>query len=148
MTTQNIGIEDARKRLGDLVTAVQQGSDVVLTRNGKPAARLVRYVEEMVSLAELARRVGMQSAPEKVARWAGCLAPHDPRTGTLPKPWHGMGMDAAFTAAQADQLEADWHRDRDAVEDGDIYDPYPGYDPDWEAGHSDRVAEVQDRFRP
>lgn len=39
-----VGIEDARKQLGDLVTAAQQGADVILTRNGKPAARLVRIV--------------------------------------------------------------------------------------------------------
>lgn len=44
-----IGIEDARKRLGDLVTAVQQGADVILTRNGKPSARLVRFQEETVT---------------------------------------------------------------------------------------------------
>lgn len=45
MAARHIGIEDARKTLGDLVTAVQQGADVVLTRNGKPAARIVRYEE-------------------------------------------------------------------------------------------------------
>lgn len=43
MSSREVGIEDARKRLGDLVTAVQQGVEVILTRNGKPAARIVRY---------------------------------------------------------------------------------------------------------
>jgi prevent-host-death family protein len=46
MSSENIGIEEARKRLGDLVTAVQQGADIVLTRNGKPAARIVPYLQE------------------------------------------------------------------------------------------------------
>jgi prevent-host-death family protein len=41
-----IGIKEARPVLGDLVTAAQQGADIVLTRNGKPAARIVRYQEE------------------------------------------------------------------------------------------------------
>lgn len=134
MTTQNIGIEDARKRLGDLVTAVQQGADIVLTRNGKPAARLIRYVEEMISVAELAHRVGMDRAPEKVARWAGCFTPHDSRTGTLPKPWYGQGMDAVFTQDQADQLEADWNRDATHAELGEWIDA--------------ESAEIAARYRP
>ncbi|GIF08644.1 type II toxin-antitoxin system Phd/YefM family antitoxin [Actinoplanes siamensis] len=45
MNRKYIGIKEARPLLGDLVTAVQQGADIVLTRNGKPAARLVRYQE-------------------------------------------------------------------------------------------------------
>lgn len=45
MSSENIGIEEARKRLGDLVTAAQQGADIIITRNGKPAARIVRYEE-------------------------------------------------------------------------------------------------------
>lgn len=46
MSSKVIGIEEARKQLGDLVTAVQQGADITITRNGKPAARLVRYQPE------------------------------------------------------------------------------------------------------
>lgn len=41
MSSKNVGIEEARRTLGDLVTAAQQGADIVLTRNGKPAARIV-----------------------------------------------------------------------------------------------------------
>jgi prevent-host-death family protein len=47
--SEYIGIETARKTLGDLVTAVQQGTDVVLTRNGKPAARIIAFKEPAVS---------------------------------------------------------------------------------------------------
>lgn len=49
MSSKEIGIEDARKRLGDIVTAVQQGADIVLTRNGKAAARIVTTKETPVS---------------------------------------------------------------------------------------------------
>ena len=50
MSSKEVGIEQARKTLGDLVTAVQQGADIVLTRNGKPAARIVRYAEETATM--------------------------------------------------------------------------------------------------
>lgn len=50
MSSKVVGIEEARKRLGDLVTAVQQGADIILTRNGKPAARLTAYNEEPAML--------------------------------------------------------------------------------------------------
>lgn len=43
MSSQYIGIEPARKALGDLVTAAQQGNDTILTRNGRPVARLTAY---------------------------------------------------------------------------------------------------------
>jgi prevent-host-death family protein len=140
MTTKNIGIEDARKTLGDLVTAVQQGQDVVLTRNGKPAARIVSYQEEMFGIRELAIAVGMDRAPEKVALWAGCFSPRDEflKTGRLPKPWQGQGMDAQFTREQLDQLAAEWSRDSQDAEGLD-YLTY-GKDPEFS-----RIAE---RYRP
>jgi prevent-host-death family protein len=52
VNSQYIGINEARPKLGDLVTAVQQGADIVLTRNGKPAARIVRYQEDPMSYPE------------------------------------------------------------------------------------------------
>lgn len=131
MSRKEVGIETARKVLGDLVTQVQQGADVVITRNGKPVVRFVNYVEQMVTITELAQRVGMERAPEKVARWALCFTPHDSRTGTLPKPWQGRGMDAEFTETQADQLETDWYRDATHAEALDQED-----------------AEIAERYRP
>jgi prevent-host-death family protein len=42
-----VGIETARKTLGPLVTRVQEhGAEIVLTRNGKPAARIVQIPQE------------------------------------------------------------------------------------------------------
>lgn len=50
MSSKVVGIEDARKRLGDLITAVQQGTDIIVTRNGKPAARLIAYKEPAMDI--------------------------------------------------------------------------------------------------
>lgn len=50
MSSKEVGIEQARKTLGDLVTAAQQGADIVLTRNGKPAARIVAIKEPAMDL--------------------------------------------------------------------------------------------------
>lgn len=49
MNSMNVGIEEARKRLGDLITAAQQGTDVTITRNGKPAARITRIQEDAMA---------------------------------------------------------------------------------------------------
>jgi len=46
MSSTNYSIEQARAKLGDLVTAAQQGSDIIITRHGKPAARIVAIVKE------------------------------------------------------------------------------------------------------
>jgi prevent-host-death family protein len=44
---EQIGIEDARKNLGPLVHRVQHGgAEIILTRNGKPAARIVPIPQE------------------------------------------------------------------------------------------------------
>lgn len=43
------GIEEARKVLGDLVTAAQQGTDIILTRHGRPVARITRYQEDTMT---------------------------------------------------------------------------------------------------
>lgn len=138
MSSKEVGIEQARKTLGDLVTAVQQGADVILTRNGKPAARIVRYQEEaMITVAELAHAAGMSSAPEKIARYAGCFTPHDPRTGQLPKRWAGQGMDATFTRAEADQIIADWNRDATHAAGAEYLAPG---DPEF--------TEIADRYQP
>lgn len=39
--TVEVGIEQARKRLGDLVAEAQNGTEVLLTRHGRPAAKVV-----------------------------------------------------------------------------------------------------------
>lgn len=55
MGTEYIGIEDARKDLGNLVNAViHDGADIVLTRHRKPVARIIRYQEATAMLATVA----------------------------------------------------------------------------------------------
>jgi prevent-host-death family protein len=45
--TRTFGIKEARPKLGDLINEMQVGGgDIVLTRNGKPAARLIPYRED------------------------------------------------------------------------------------------------------
>jgi prevent-host-death family protein len=111
MSSENIGIEDARKRLGDLVTAAQQGTDIVLTRNGRPVARITRYQEvPVITVVDIATELGSPSLAEKFARFAGAFEIHDPRTGRLPKRWNGQGMAATFTRDEADALIAEWDR--------------------------------------
>ena len=56
-STKRIGIEDARKRLGDLVEAVQQGGDIIITRNGRPAARLTRPITGTDVVRQMYRQI-------------------------------------------------------------------------------------------
>jgi prevent-host-death family protein len=53
MSSQYIGIEDARKKLGELVNATIGGADIILTRNGRPVARLATYQEPRVFTVEI-----------------------------------------------------------------------------------------------
>lgn len=125
MTSKHYGIEDARKILGDLITAAQQGTDIIITRNRRPVARITAYQEDtMITLAQLADELGLTAADaEKVARFAGAFEQHDPRTGRLPKRWAGQGMFATFSRDEADELIAEWHRAAAMVEAGAIL-PY------------------------
>ena len=54
---REVGAVQARKTLGTLLDAVQQGGEVVITRHGKPVARLVREREDG-DARERARRAG------------------------------------------------------------------------------------------
>ncbi|MFE2850531.1 type II toxin-antitoxin system Phd/YefM family antitoxin [Streptomyces lavendulae] len=46
MSSREVGIEQARKTLGDLANEVRySGNDIILTRNGKPVARLAPLKE-------------------------------------------------------------------------------------------------------
>ncbi len=112
MTSKEVGIEEARKRLGDLVTSAQQGTDIILTRNRRPVARIARYQEDpVITIAELTAELNLPAtATERVARFAGAFTTPDLRTGRIPKPWAGKGMGATFTRDEADDLIAEWHR--------------------------------------
>lgn len=51
--TREIGIEDARKILGELVDEAASGADVLLTRHRRPVARLTRAVEPHTFTVEI-----------------------------------------------------------------------------------------------
>lgn len=53
--TSEYSIEQARARLGDLVTAAQQGQTIIITRHGKPAAMLTSHEEPTMKLIDFAR---------------------------------------------------------------------------------------------
>ncbi len=100
MSSKYVGIEDARKQLGPLVTAVQQGTDVVLTRNGKPAARIVRYQEDAMDIADLTRYLGEPDhQQEAVFAWTG-----------------ETDRDKRWTEAEADELVEIWKADTSGAE--------------------------------
>lgn len=80
MSSKFIGIKEARPVLGDLVTATQQGTDVVLTRNGKPAARIVRYEESAmtnIKIGTWAYSIGTGDSPEDTVNIAMRDTPGD-----------------------------------------------------------------------
>ena len=54
---REVGAFEARNTLGALLDLVQQGEEVVITRHGKPVARLVREREHS-DARERARRAG------------------------------------------------------------------------------------------
>jgi hypothetical protein len=105
----------------------------------------------VITVVELAARLQMSDAPEKVASFAGCLTAHDPRTGRLPKRWAGQGMAATFTPAEADELAAEWYRAKDAVDAGRVLPVMErsaatgGYETD--AEYAARQEETRDRYR-
>lgn len=41
-----VGIHEAKTNLSKLIPAVQTGEDVIITKAGKPVARLVPFIEE------------------------------------------------------------------------------------------------------
>ena len=69
---RRIGIREARSRLGDLLAAVKQGAEWVITDRGRPVARLTSVMPEELSLTERikeyekAGRIG--AAPETAKR--------------------------------------------------------------------------------
>ena len=54
---REVGAFEAKNTLGALLDLVQQGEDVIITRHGKPVARLVRESEHS-DARERARRAG------------------------------------------------------------------------------------------
>ncbi|MFT9669332.1 type II toxin-antitoxin system Phd/YefM family antitoxin [Streptomyces rhizosphaericola] len=68
MSERHIGIEDARKILGDLVDEVRYtGAEVTLTRYGKPVARLCPATESVSEEAAMRTESTRQTDPAEVS---------------------------------------------------------------------------------
>jgi len=74
--SRTINIADAKARLSNLIARAEAGEDVIIARNGVPAARIVALnspVAETVALlrAERARRPRVSAAEIRAARDQG-----------------------------------------------------------------------------
>ena len=53
---ETVNIEDAKARLSHLIAQVEQGQDVILARDGIPAARIVPIDKPIANVVELIKR--------------------------------------------------------------------------------------------
>ncbi|MBM3530319.1 MAG: type II toxin-antitoxin system prevent-host-death family antitoxin [Alphaproteobacteria bacterium] len=79
--TKHVGIFEAKTQLSALVDAVEKGEDIVITRHGKPVARLTRPEDRhspeavaqrrkaIAELREMARKRGLRATHEEIKSW-------------------------------------------------------------------------------
>ncbi len=60
---QSVAIHQAKNQLSALIHAVEHGEEVVLTRHGKPIARIIRETQDERSVDEL-ESLGQQALDE------------------------------------------------------------------------------------
>jgi prevent-host-death family protein len=61
---KHIGIFDAKTHLSSLIDEVEKGQEVVITRHGKPVAKLVRAEDRLSPEAVERRRKGLKELRE------------------------------------------------------------------------------------
>jgi len=78
---KHVGIFEAKTHLSALVDEVADGREVVITRHGKPVARLVRAQPELseeqiarrreaiAGLREIAKRLNIQATQDEIKSW-------------------------------------------------------------------------------
>jgi prevent-host-death family protein len=78
---KHVGMFEAKTHLSALVEEVEKGGQVVITRHGKPVAKLVRAEPELTpeeieerrkaieGLRELSRRIDIKASPEEIKNW-------------------------------------------------------------------------------
>lgn len=78
---KHVGIFEAKTNLSSLVEQVEGGQEIVITRHGKPVARLVRAEERhtpeaisrrrqaIATLREMARKRGLMVSQEEIKSW-------------------------------------------------------------------------------
>jgi prevent-host-death family protein len=79
--TKHVGIFEAKTQLSALVDEVEKGQEIVITRHGKPVARLVRAEERpsaeviarrrqaLKELREIASRLKVNATHEEIKGW-------------------------------------------------------------------------------
>jgi prevent-host-death family protein len=78
---KQVGIFEAKTHLSRLVDEVEKGGEVVITRHGKPVARLIRAQSELTEeqiarrhkaiaeLREIAKRLNIRATQEEIKSW-------------------------------------------------------------------------------
>jgi prevent-host-death family protein len=78
---KHVGIFEAKTHLSSLVDEVEKGGEVIITRHGKPVAKLVRTEERhtpekiaqrrkaLAELREMARQRGLRASHEEIKSW-------------------------------------------------------------------------------
>jgi prevent-host-death family protein len=78
---KQVGIFEAKTHLSALIEEVEKGGEIVITRHGKPVARLVRSQERhspediarrrqaIAELREMARKRGLRVSHEEIKSW-------------------------------------------------------------------------------
>ena len=74
---KQVGIFEAKTNLSSLVDEVEKGAEVVITRHGKPVARLVRSGDARHSAEAVARRKRAISELREMARARGLRLSQD-----------------------------------------------------------------------
>lgn len=79
--TKHVGMFEAKTKLSALVEEVERGGSVVITRHGKPVAKLVRAEPELSAeqiarrrkaiegLRKLSRELNIKATPEEIKSW-------------------------------------------------------------------------------
>lgn len=63
---KQVGIKQARQELPDLIDRAEAGEEIVITRQGKPVAKLVaapRTTKPLPSLVEFRKEIGQAGTP-------------------------------------------------------------------------------------
>lgn len=75
---KTFGAFEAKNKFSELLDIAERGEEVVITRNGKPVARLRPYVvkpgsaeaiEAGKGIRELAKKMGLKATPEEIKAW-------------------------------------------------------------------------------
>jgi len=78
---KHVGIFDAKTNLSALIEEVEKGGSVVITRHGKPVAKLVRAEPELSDdeiarrrkaveeLRKISREINIKATPEEIKAW-------------------------------------------------------------------------------